>query len=67
MRLTIMQWITLGALLAYLVYEFYFVSRWEATLPPGDPVIRADLFLIYPVLAILLVISVIQLIRKRKI
>jgi hypothetical protein len=54
------------ALLAYLAYEFYFVPHWEAALPPGDPVIRADLFFIYPVLTILLVISVLKLIRKRK-
>ncbi len=67
MRLTIVQWVTLAGLLAYLAYEFYFVPRWEATLPPSDPVIRADLFFIYPVLAILLVISVIQMVRKRKI
>lgn len=67
MRLSYVQWITLGALMAYLAYELYLVPRWEANLPPGDPVIRADLFFIYPMLAILVVISALQLIRKRKI
>jgi hypothetical protein len=65
MRLTTVQWLTLAAIAAYLIYEFYFVSRWEATLPESDPVIRADLIFIYPILLILIVISVVQFIRKK--
>ena len=65
MKLTTFQWLTLVALAAYLIYEFYFVSRWEATLPASDPVIRGDLVFIYPVLLLLIIISVVQYIRKK--
>ncbi|MGB5315089.1 MAG: hypothetical protein WBN56_03755 [Robiginitalea sp.] len=65
MKLTKIQWVTLVAILAYLIYEFILIPRWEATLPESDPVIRADIFLIYPVLLILVVISAIQFIRKK--
>ncbi|MGA9239092.1 hypothetical protein, partial [Robiginitalea sp.] len=60
MKMTKIQWVTLVAILAYLIYEFILIPRWEATLPESDPVIRADVFLIYPVLLILVVISAIQ-------
>ncbi len=66
MKLTVMQWVTIVAILAYLVYEFYFVAQWEKSLPEGDPVIRADLPFIWGILLILIVISVFQFIRKRK-
>jgi len=65
MNLTKIQWVTLVAILAYLIYEFILIPRWEATLPDSDPVIRADIFLIYPVLLILVVISAIQFFRKK--
>ena len=65
MKLTKIQWVTLVAILAYLIYEFILIPRWEATLPESDPVIRADIFLIYPVLLILILISVFQFFRKK--
>ncbi len=65
MKLTKLQWFTLGAIAAYLIYEFYFVSRWEATLPESDPVIRGDLVFIYPVLLVLIILSVVQFVRKK--
>ena len=65
MKLTKIQWVTLVALLAYLVYEFILIPKWEATLPESDPVIRADIFLIYPVLLILVLISAIQFFRNK--
>jgi len=65
MKMTKIQWVTLVAILAYLIYEFILIPRWEATLPESDPVIRADVFLIYPVLLILVVISAIQYFRKK--
>jgi hypothetical protein len=65
MKLTKIQWTTLAAIAAYLVYEFYFVARWEATLPESDPVIRADLIFIYPILLILIIISAVQFIRNK--
>lgn len=66
MRLTGVQWITVFLILAYLVYEFYFVARWAAELPDSDPVIRADLIIIWPLLLIMIIISVIQLIRRKR-
>ncbi len=65
MNLTKIQLVTLVAILAYLIYEFILIPRWEATLPESDPVIRADIFLIYPVLLILVVISAVQFFRKK--
>ena len=65
MKPTKLQLLTLAAIAAYLVCEFYFVSRWEASLPESDPVIRADLIFIYPLLLILIIISVVQFIRKK--
>lgn len=65
MKLTKLQWFTLVAIAAYLIYEFYFVSRWEATLPESDPVIRGDLVFIYPVLLVLIILSVVQFVRKK--
>ncbi len=64
MKLTKIQITTLVALAAFLVWEF-FVKRWEAGLPPSDPVIRADLLFWIPVLAILVLISVYQFVRKK--
>ncbi len=65
MKLTKLQWFTLVAIAAYLIYEFYFVSRWEATLPESDPVIRGDLVFIYPVLLVLIILAVVQFVRKK--
>ncbi|MGB5509842.1 hypothetical protein [Robiginitalea sp.] len=65
MKLTKIQWVTLVAILVYLIYEFIMIPGWEATLPESDPVIRADIFLIYPVLLILILISVFQFFRKK--
>ena len=66
MKLTKIQWATIIALIAYIVYEFYFVAQWERGLPESDPVIRADLIFIYPVLLFLIIASIVQSIRKRK-
>lgn len=65
MKLTKIQWVTVIAILSYLIYEFIFVRNWAAGLPESDPIIRADLFLIYPVLLILIIISLLQLIRRK--
>ena len=42
------HWLTLIASAAFLLCKFSFVSRKEAIVTPGNPVIRGDLFLIYP-------------------
>lgn len=65
-KLTLIQKITVTSLILYILWEIA-VRIWMTTLPPDDPVIRADLILILPVLIILIVISLIQfIIRKIK-
>ena len=64
MKLTVVQKITLLAIVAYIIWEIA-VQQWANDLPPSDPVIRADLILIIPILAILIIISLIQFIRRR--
>lgn len=63
-KLTKIQKFTIAAFVLYILWETA-IQIWATTLPPGDPVIRADLILIYPVLIILIIISVIQLIKNR--
>jgi len=65
LNLTKIQWLTLAAIGGYLIYEFFFVSRWEKTLPENDPIIRGDLAFIYPLLLILISTSLVQFLRKR--
>lgn len=64
MSWTKIQRATLVALVAYAIYEGVFVTAWRATLPPGDPIIRADLIFLYPLLLLLLFISVAQAVWK---
>lgn len=65
-KLTLIQKITVICIILYVIWEIA-VRIWMTTLPPDDPVIRADLILILPVLIILIVISLIQfIIRKIK-
>lgn len=64
MKLSKIQWITLFLIIAYLVYEFVLVKNWAAGLPESDPVIRADLFFIIPILLVFIIISIVQFMRK---
>jgi hypothetical protein len=64
-RLTIMKGATLFAVGAYLIYEFIFVRTWAVGLFDSNPVNRVDLFFIYPVLLILMAISLAQYLRKK--
>ena len=64
MKLTKVQIITIIALIAYLIWEFA-VKQWEKGLPESDPVIRADYVLIFPVLGILILVSIYQFIKGR--
>lgn len=65
MKLTVVQKITIIAIIGYVIWEIV-VQQWAKELPPSDPVIRADLILIMPILAILIIISLIQFLRHRK-
>lgn len=64
MKLTVIQIITIVALLAYLIWEIA-VNQWAKGLPESDPVIRVDYLIIIPVLGILILISIIQFIRGK--
>ena len=64
MKLTVVQKITIIAIIGYVIWEIV-VQQWAKELPPSDPVIRADLLLIIPILAVLIVISLVQFIRNR--
>jgi hypothetical protein len=65
MRLTKIQGATIFSIGAYLIYEFIFVRIWAAGLPDSDPVIRVDLFFIFPILIILIALSMAQYLRKK--
>lgn len=63
-KLTLIQKITVTCIILYIIWEIA-VRVWMTTLPQGDPVIRADLILIFPVLIILIIVSFIQLIVRK--
>jgi len=63
-NLTKIQTITIVGLICYAFWELI-VLIWKQSLPPSDPVIRGDLAFIYPLLAVLIVISLIQLLKRR--
>lgn len=62
--MTRVQRVTLALILVAIIWEIA-VRIWMRTLPESDPVIRVDLFIIIPLLAIFMVTSVIQLLRNR--
>lgn len=64
-NLTRIQKTTLVLLFFYGIWEIA-VWIWSKSLPDGDPVIRADLFLIYPVILVFIIISIIQFIKNKK-
>ncbi|QBN20432.1 hypothetical protein [Flavobacterium nackdongense] len=62
MKLTTVQKITVVLLVMYLIWEIV-VQYWATT--EKTAVIRADLALIYPILLIFILISVVQIFRKK--
>jgi hypothetical protein len=64
-NITKLQTGTIVAIIVYLIWE-YFVQQWSKTLPDGDPVIRVDLLLIIPVITGLLIASIVQTIKRKK-
>jgi len=63
-RTTSIQRITIALLIGYLFWEIA-VWFWRQKLPPSDPVIRADLIFIYPILIIFIAISLYQYVKSR--
>ena len=66
MKLTTVQIITLLALIAFAVYELWYIPKWLETVSDDNPVIRTDLIIFPPILFILIIISVIQFFRRKK-
>ncbi len=62
-KLTKIQIATITLVILYLIWEVV-VQIWEQSQPAIGPVIRADLILIYPVLAVMILLSLIQFIIK---
>lgn len=61
-QITTIQWLTILLITSYLLWEFVFLNSWKQN--TEGPLIRADLIIIYPLIAIGLIISFIQL-QKR--
>ena len=61
-KLTRIQRVSLLLIAGAVIWEVA-VRIWMMKLPPHDPVIRADLLVIIPLLAIFIGISLIQLIK----
>lgn len=66
MKLNIFQIITLILLIAFAVYELFYIPQWLESLSDDNPPIRTDLILFTPILIICVIISVIQFIKNRK-
>ncbi len=62
-NLTKIQKATLLLIVLYLVWEII-VRIWASMEPPEGALIRADLIFIYPVLIIMIIISLVQLIIR---
>ena len=67
-KITVFQIITILAIIVYLFYELYFVRNWIKTQPEsgGGAIIRVDLVLFLPILAILIGISIYQFFKKQQ-
>jgi len=62
--LTLLQKTTLGLLIGYVIWEIA-VQIWIRQLPPSDPVIRADLIFIYPILLLFIFLSIWQYVHLK--
>jgi len=63
MKLTTIQKITIFLLILYVIWEIV-VQIWATS--EKTPIIRADLAFIYPILAVFMLISIVQIFRKKQ-
>ena len=63
-NITKIQIATLVLIVAYFIWEFS-VWQWAKTATEQGAIIRVDLIIIYPILLVLIVISIIQIIKKK--
>ena len=61
-KITIAQWLTIGLIILYLLWEFIFLASWKEN--ADGPLIRVDLIVIYPLILIGLVVSLWQFFKK---
>ena len=62
-KITKMQMVTIVAILLYIVWEIY-IDIWSK--PQVGAIIRVDVFIIYPVLIALIIISIKQYIKNKR-
>ena len=62
-KITKTQIATIFLIIAYLIWEL-FVWFWSKSQPENDSIIRVDLIIIYPVLLVLIIISIYQFFKK---
>lgn len=62
-KITKMQMVTIVAILLYIVWEIY-IGIWSRT--QVGAIIRVDIFIIYPILIALIIISVKQYIKNKR-
>lgn len=62
-KTTKMQMVTIVAILLYIVWEIY-IGIWSKT--QVGAIIRVDVFIIYPVLIALIIISIKQYIKNKR-
>ncbi len=62
-KITKMQMVTIVAILLYIVWEIY-IGIWSKT--QVGAIIRVDVFIIYPVLIALIIISIKQYIKNKR-
>ena len=65
-NLTLLYLITIASIIAAIVWEYY-MQQWIALQPEDTiPVMRVDLFVIYPVIITLVALSLYRLFRKKQ-
>ena len=62
--ITKIQWLTLIAIIAYAAWEWVILADWKAQ--TAGPLIRVDLVIMYPILIVLVGISVWQQMSKQQ-
>lgn len=66
LKLTLLYLITIASIIAAVVWEYYMQQWIEAQPEGGVPVMRVDLFVIYPVIITLVALSLYRLFRKNQ-
>ncbi|NGP45576.1 hypothetical protein G4V62_11660 [Bacillaceae bacterium SIJ1] len=60
-KITKTQIVTIIFILGYIIWEIY-VREWASTV--SGPIIRVDLVIIYPILLLMVFLSIVQLVKR---